>query len=260
MKISGYRWLSLCLSGLLILALIGAKGCNPVANTKQIINDRDADGVLNWEDNCPDTPNPDQADLNADGVGDACKPPLEAFILPGDPIKIKESPELESDPDQFNYSNNITYVGPEGEPTPGKYEVRGTIIRTGYDEETGQSLADYDLYLIKAGDLAWLRAELTWNEVGGEADYDMALYGFWDDGYLHDTRELFNGCGSTANDTPENAQSELVYTPGYSCTIETIYGPKVYTPDTLNPNEPFVLVVMGYDGALLDYTLSLDLK
>ena len=34
--------------------------------------DNDCDGILNSEDNCPDTFNPDQADDNEDGTGDAC--------------------------------------------------------------------------------------------------------------------------------------------------------------------------------------------
>ena len=34
--------------------------------------DRDSDGVLATDDKCPDTVNPDQADEDADGVGDAC--------------------------------------------------------------------------------------------------------------------------------------------------------------------------------------------
>lgn len=34
--------------------------------------DRDGDGDLNDADNCPDTPNPDQADQDGDGRGDAC--------------------------------------------------------------------------------------------------------------------------------------------------------------------------------------------
>ncbi len=35
-------------------------------------NDFDDDGVINSEDNCPDVYNPDQADIDADGLGDAC--------------------------------------------------------------------------------------------------------------------------------------------------------------------------------------------
>jgi len=36
--------------------------------------DRDGDGIPNAADNCPDAPNPDQADEENDGMGDACDP------------------------------------------------------------------------------------------------------------------------------------------------------------------------------------------
>jgi hypothetical protein len=39
-------------------------------------DDRDGDGVPDPEDNCPDVPNPDQADSLGQGVGDACNPLL----------------------------------------------------------------------------------------------------------------------------------------------------------------------------------------
>ena len=35
-------------------------------------SDEDEDGVLDDSDNCPSTPNPDQADLDGDNIGDAC--------------------------------------------------------------------------------------------------------------------------------------------------------------------------------------------
>ena len=39
----------------------------------QILSDDiDNDGVLNDDDNCPETPNPNQEDSDEDGIGDAC--------------------------------------------------------------------------------------------------------------------------------------------------------------------------------------------
>ena len=46
----------------------GACGCG-VPET-----DSDGDGVPDCKDNCPNDSNPDQADADNDGVGDACQP------------------------------------------------------------------------------------------------------------------------------------------------------------------------------------------
>ena len=45
-------------------------------------SDRDGDGITDAEDNCPDTPNDDQADLDNDGVGDGCDDDLDGDGIP----------------------------------------------------------------------------------------------------------------------------------------------------------------------------------
>jgi hypothetical protein len=51
--------------------------------------DRDHDGVPDFRDNCPDKYNPDQADLDHNGVGDVCQP---NFIPPPPPPPPKPVP------------------------------------------------------------------------------------------------------------------------------------------------------------------------
>ncbi|RPH75874.1 hypothetical protein EHM76_00645, partial [bacterium] len=57
---------SILLFGAFISLTLAGTGCQP---------DKDGDAVLDAEDNCPDVANPNQADSDKDGVGDACEGP-----------------------------------------------------------------------------------------------------------------------------------------------------------------------------------------
>ncbi|MCB9851671.1 MAG: thrombospondin type 3 repeat-containing protein [Phycisphaerales bacterium] len=48
---------------------------NTATSNTIVAPDADGDGIANDDDNCPMDANPDQADSNGDGVGDACTPP-----------------------------------------------------------------------------------------------------------------------------------------------------------------------------------------
>ncbi|MFO0840652.1 MAG: thrombospondin type 3 repeat-containing protein [Phycisphaerae bacterium] len=63
-------WSELLLAAFVALVLAGCPASG----------DRDADGVPDDKDNCPDVSNADQRDTNGDGIGDAC----ETVVVGGD--------------------------------------------------------------------------------------------------------------------------------------------------------------------------------
>jgi hypothetical protein len=44
----------------------------------------DGDNVPDETDNCPNTFNPDQGDIDCDGIGDACDPDIDGDNIPND--------------------------------------------------------------------------------------------------------------------------------------------------------------------------------
>ena len=67
-------------------------------------DDTDSDGIPNLKDNCPDLANIDQADIDADGVGDICDPDID-----GDGV-VNENDDcpLIFNPEQKGNSSTLT--------------------------------------------------------------------------------------------------------------------------------------------------------
>ena len=77
--------------------------------------DRDKDGVPDFKDNCPDVYNPDQADIDHNGIGDVCQA-----------IKPVPPPPPPPTPPQFTYKFIGTF-GPPGSPIA-SFNSNGEII------------------------------------------------------------------------------------------------------------------------------------
>ena len=68
----------------------------------QCTADRDDDGVLDPEDNCPDTPNPEQEDLDGDGDGDVCDDDSDGDVIPN----LNDNCPLVSNPEQLDLDDD----------------------------------------------------------------------------------------------------------------------------------------------------------
>jgi hypothetical protein len=71
-------------------------------------SDADGDGVLDEEDNCPDVANPEQVDLDRDGLGDACDS-LPFVHDSTNPDDIEVTPENEEEVDNDQISGGLDY-------------------------------------------------------------------------------------------------------------------------------------------------------
>ncbi len=89
------------------VAIVDGRGLGTIKNDDF---DRDGDGVLDPLDNCPDDPNPNQADFEGDGVGDACDSDTDGDGLPDDyelanGLNPRNSLDRDADPDNDGFTN-----------------------------------------------------------------------------------------------------------------------------------------------------------
>jgi hypothetical protein len=77
---------------------------------KLVRGDKDQDGIKNRQDNCPFTHNPDQADSDGDGTGDACEPVVDPGPVCGNGI-VEEGEICDGDCPESCPSQDACVVG-----------------------------------------------------------------------------------------------------------------------------------------------------
>ncbi|MCC6558011.1 MAG: DNRLRE domain-containing protein [Polyangiaceae bacterium] len=108
-----------------------------VTSTAEVVcgcDDADGDGVCDGDDNCPEAANPDQADSDGDGIGDACEVYVEvcATVQRGTFGSVQDTNVVAQYPGQ----------------TSGSYEYMNTGTTSGGDKI---ALVAFDLSFIPAG-------------------------------------------------------------------------------------------------------------
>ena len=128
------------------------EGSNAEANP-----DRDGDGILNSDDNCPDTFNPGQADADGNNMGDACEPVEEEEAETGGEDTGGDPPGEEESgcsPGVEIIVNDPTLVGnwnPMTEPRTMRAEHLWESDCYWNDQQNGEASATFSVNVTESG-------------------------------------------------------------------------------------------------------------
>jgi len=105
-------------------------------------NDSDNDGINNDDDNCPNTPNPNQEDSNGDGIGDAC---ADDFDNDGVENNIDNCPDIPNPNQEDSDGDGIGDVCDTIEPlAPCENGMAGEFPCDNYDLMAHISLTEFN--------------------------------------------------------------------------------------------------------------------
>jgi hypothetical protein len=99
--------------------------------------DSDSDGISDISDNCPSTVNPDQLDVDRDGLGDGCDPDID-----GDGLTNLEEYDLGTDPMVADSDGDGVVDGFDGYPFDARSDLCVDLIRNNSTQKIFTSVQD----------------------------------------------------------------------------------------------------------------------